>query len=236
MNLLNLEQRKMWNVKHKTLTGMLARPDQHLEAVALFLEQHRWLYASGAESSGQRTYEDEILSGLTEQAFRTYPVHTTASRNSIAWHLWHAARIEDITMNILVAGREQVLHSGGFAEKLNTRASHSGNGMNEAEIAELSADLSFEALKDYRLTVAARTRSLISGLSAAELKAKVDASRLRQVSEQEAVKASEQWLLDYWGGKTAAGLVLMPATRHNFLHLNKAMKAKLKLQKQPVSP
>lgn len=233
---MNLEQRKMWNVKHKALTEMLARPDQHPGAVELFLEQHRWLYASEAESSGQTTYEDENLRGLTEQTFRTYPVHTTASRNSIAWHLWHAARIEDITMNILVAGREQVLHSGGFAERLNMRFIHSGNGMDEAEIAELSTNLSFEALKNYRLAVAGRTRSIISGLGAAELKAKVDASRLRQVSDQEAVKASEQWLLDYWGGKTAAGLVLMPATRHNFLHLNKATKAKLKLQKQPVSP
>ncbi|WP_342564158.1 DinB family protein [Paenibacillus sp. FSL R7-0345] len=222
-------------MNHKALTEMLTRADQHSEAVALFLDQHRWLYASEAEASGQPTYEDNIVCGLTVQTFRAYPVQTSGSRNSIAWHLWHAARIEDITMNILVSGREQVLHSEGHAEKLHTRFIHSGNGMDEAEMAELSAALSFEALRVYRLAVAGRTRSIISGLSAAELKAKVTVSRLRQVSDQGAVKASEQWLLDYWGGKTAAGLILMPATRHNFLHLNKTMQVKQKLQKQPVS-
>ena len=37
--------------------------------------------------------------------------------------------------------------------------------------------------------------------------------------------------MDYWGGKTFAGQLLMPATRHNFVHLNKAMRVKQKLQK-----
>ncbi|WP_042201501.1 DinB family protein [Paenibacillus camerounensis] len=230
---MNLEQRKVWNENHKALTGLLGRPDKQSEAADLFLEQHRWLYASG-EAGGLATYEDVIMNTLGEQTFRAYPVRTSASRNSIAWHLWHAARIEDITMNVLISGREQILHSGGFADKLNTRFIHSGNGMDESEIAELSSVLSFEALPDYRLAVAQRTRSIIAGLSAAELRTKVSARRLNQVKEQEAVKATEQWLLDYWGGKTAAGLVLMPATRHNFLHLNKSMQVKLKLQKQPT--
>jgi hypothetical protein len=36
--------------------------------------------------------------------------------------------------------------------------------------------------------------------------------------------------LDYWGGHPAANLLLMPATRHSFVHLNeiKRMLPKLK--------
>jgi hypothetical protein len=33
-------------------------------------------------------------------------------------------------------------------------------------------------------------------------------------------------ILDYWGKRTKAGLLLMPATRHNFLHLNEAQRLK----------
>lgn len=232
---MNLEQRKHWNANHKILTGILSRPEEYPNAIALFLEQHRWLYASGREPSVQPTYEDAILSGLLEQTFRAYPVRTSVTHNSIAWHLWHCARIEDVTMNVLISGQEQLLHSEDYASKLQTRFIHTGNGMDEGEIAELSSSISIDALSDYRLAVAERTRSIIPALSPAELKDKVSPERIRQVSAQGAVKASEQWLLDYWGGKSLAGLVLMPATRHNFLHLNKAMHVKLKLQKSPAS-
>jgi hypothetical protein len=212
------------------LTGILSRPEEHSKAITLFLEQHRWLYASGRVSSGQPTYEDNILSGLLEQTFRAYPARTSVSKNSIAWHLWHCARIEDITMNVLISGQEQVLHSEGYAHKLQIRFLHTGNGMDEEEIAELSRSISIHALSEYRQAVAEQTRSIIPALTSSRLRDKVSPERIRQVSGQGAVKASEQWLLDYWAGKTLAGLVLMPATRHNFLHLNKAMHVKLKLQ------
>jgi hypothetical protein len=34
------------------------------------------------------------------------------------------------------------------------------------------------------------------------------------------------WLLDFWGKKTVAGILLMPITRHQILHLNDSMKLK----------
>jgi hypothetical protein len=37
-------------------------------------------------------------------------------------------------------------------------------------------------------------------------------------------------LLDYWGRRTIAGLLLMPATRHNIVHLNEAARIKQKRQ------
>ena len=33
-------------------------------------------------------------------------------------------------------------------------------------------------------------------------------------------------LIDYWGKRTIAGLLLMPATRHNLVHLNEALRLK----------
>ncbi|MNO08203.1 hypothetical protein D3C81_2307380 [compost metagenome] len=57
-------------------------------------------------------------------------------------------------------------------------------------------------------------------------------ARLQKLMEQGAVKQEESWLTDYWGKKTIAGLVLMPATRHNFVHLNKSIRIKQKYQKR----
>jgi hypothetical protein len=37
------------------------------------------------------------------------------------------------------------------------------------------------------------------------------------------------WLLDFWGKKTVAGILLMPVTRHQILHLNDSMKLKEKV-------
>ncbi|MGN7764554.1 DinB family protein [Paenibacillus sp. 22594] len=231
MSLLNLEARTIWSAKHKQLTGIITKPEEHTNAAALFLKLHAYLYASDGTNQGQATYEDELLKDLREQTLRSYPVHTVNSNNSIAWHIWHSARIEDITMNILIAGGEQVLHSGHFADKLKTPFIHSGNGMSEEDIAEFSETVHIEALLAYRQAVAARTRSIIAALQPGQFRSKPSPAQISRISGEGAVKESEQWLIDYWGSKTIAGLVLMPATRHNFVHLNKAMRIKLKLQK-----
>jgi hypothetical protein len=33
-------------------------------------------------------------------------------------------------------------------------------------------------------------------------------------------------ILNYWSSRSIAGLLLMPPTRHNFLHLNEALRIK----------
>lgn len=229
---MNQEQRNHWNGQHKKLSGIIERPEAHTEAVTIFLALHSALNASEGSGGEPVTYEDCLWDQLREQTFRSYPVETPGSRNSIAWHLWHSARIEDITMNLLVADSEQVLHSGQYARRLGIPYVHSGNGMSEQDIAALSGAIDLEALAAYRRAVAQRTRSVISALEPGQFAAKASAAQFSRVREQQAVLETEQWLFDYWAGKTTAGLVLMPATRHQLVHLNKAMRVKEKLQKQ----
>lgn len=229
---MNQKQRNHWNGQHKKLSGIIVRPEAHTEAVAIFLELHSALYASEDCGGEPSTYEDCLWNQLLEETLRSYPVETPDSRNSIAWHLWHSARIEDITMNLLVADSEQVLHSGQYALRLGIPYVHSGNGMSEPDIAALSRAINPEALAAYRRAVAERTRTIISALEPGQFTAKATAAQFSRVREQQAVLDTEQWLFDYWAGKTTAGLLLMPATRHPFVHLNKAMRVKEKLQKQ----
>ncbi|WP_218241002.1 hypothetical protein, partial [Pseudomonas sp. 2822-17] len=78
--------------------------------VQLFLTQHSLLHASSVGKMPQDTLADFLLNELDENIFRQYPVNSPDTKNSIAWHLWHITRIEDMTMNILVADKQQVLY------------------------------------------------------------------------------------------------------------------------------
>lgn len=228
---MDLSQRRKWNENHKKLTNIIMKPDEHEAAIELFLSQHRLLHSSNMSHSPLPTLEDELVKGLSEEAFRTYPVGAPDTKNSIAWHVWHITRIEDMTMNVLIKNDQQVLHSGHWNKKLNVNYLHSGNEMTESEIAELSSNIDMDELLEYRIEVGRKTREIVSGLTPSAFKQKVAAERIKALDEQGAVKKEASWLLDYWGNKTIAGLILMPATRHIFLHLNKSIRIKQRIQK-----
>ncbi|GGH27215.1 DinB family protein [Paenibacillus segetis] len=228
---MDIEQRKLWNENHKKLTSIIYKPTEHENAIELFLNQHALLYASKIENSQVMTLEDELLNNMTDETFRKYPVVSPDTRNSIVWQIWHISRIEDMTMNVLVGNQDQVFFSGDWVKKLNINCTHTGNEMTENEVAELSANIDINALLSYRLEVGRATRTIVKSLQPGQFKQKVESVRIEKLLDQGAVKKEATWLLDYWGKKDTGGLILMPATRHNFLHLNKSIRIKNKIQK-----
>jgi hypothetical protein len=103
------------------------------------------------------------------------------------------------------------------------------NSMEPAEVAALSAAINLPALLDYRRLVGRRTRGIVSQLGVQELKQKVDPARLDKMTAQGAVRVEAGGLLEYWAGLTIAGLLLMPPTRHAFIHWNEALRIKQKI-------
>ena len=59
-----------------------------------------------------------------------------------------------------------------------------------------------------------------------EFKDNVDPARLRELLHNGSVVKEAGDLLTYWDNLTKASLLLMPPTRHNFVHLNEALKVK----------
>jgi hypothetical protein len=215
--------RKYWNSQQQVLRQALEKPGSHAQAIRLFLDQHAMLHTAPVSESGLHSFEDEVWEGLDEQDFRTIP---PKGEHSIAWIFWHLTRIEDITMNRLVAGCPQIYDQAGWAERLGAPVCDTASAMDEAAVAALSRSLDMQALRDYRAAVGRATRHIVSQFQPGDFKKRVDPERIRQVQEDRGVAPEAGWLLEYWGGLTVAGLLLMPPTRHIFVHLNEAQKIK----------
>jgi hypothetical protein len=221
--------RKSWNQGQQALRSALSHPAEHQHALELFLNQHAALHARALTQPGVFYFDDELWQGLPDEAARLIPLK---GEHSIAWMIWHAARCEDITMSLLVAGEPQVLFQGDWLERMKIAARDTGNCMDQAEIAGLSASIDIGALRAYRSAVCQRTRQIVSQLGPGDLKRKVPGSRFQHVWDEGAVLAGAAWLVRYWSSLTVAGLLLMPPTRHNFVHLNEAMGIKPKALKR----
>jgi len=178
--------------------------------------------------TGLWSFEDEVLCDLGDDQLRTIP---RGGEHSIAWILFHLARCEDITMNMLVAGTPQLFRQDGWATKMNVEIIHSANKMDDGSVAKLSAEIDVKALKAYRIAVGRRTRQVVKKLKAEEYQKSVDPLRIQNVMGEGAVSKDAMEIINYWASRTIAGLLLMPPTRHCFLHLNEALKIKKKLQK-----
>jgi hypothetical protein len=146
--------------------------------------------------------------------------------HSIAWIIWHLARIEDITMNLLVAGRPQILYQDDWLDRIKTTIQHAGNVMDEESVANFRAAVDLGApdgLSSARWPTDARdSRGTLPGRVGTE----GWPSRLQLVRAEGAVVEAASEIIDYWSRRTIAGLLLMPPTRHNFLHINEARRVK----------
>lgn len=215
--------------KHKELGKLLRKGNSFNEAVQLFLELHASLHLS--EVSGTQPNEvDALLGDLAPEEAAAMP---EKDGETICWALWHMARIEDITMNELVAEERQVF-TEAVRKKINSPVSDTGNALTQEEIRTFSASVCLPALIAYRNNVGLRTRQIASSLSPGDMKRPVSKSRLAAggVTPQ----PDSVWLLDYWGGKDVAGLLLMPPTRHLMLHLNDCCRWKVMLRKRYTHP
>lgn len=218
-------RRKQWNEGQQKLQNALKRSAQQTETVDLFLSQHAALHDHAVSASGTAySFSEALWDGLSEPAARRIP---KGMEHSIAWIVWHLARIEDMTMNVLLAGAEQVFNPQWQA-RMGGTVRDTGSSMDAEQIARMSGSIELAALREYRCAVGRSTQTAVKQMDTARLAQKVDAARIERLRAAGDVLPEAGWLLAYWGSRTIAGLLLMPPTRHNFVHLNEAMKIKHK--------
>jgi hypothetical protein len=211
------------------LRPMLEQPKPPPEWQPRFLAQHACLHAAAITQDetppAACSLEDELFAGLAEESARYMP---RGKPHSIVWCLWHMARIEDMTLNLLVAGTPQVFVQGGWQERLNTPFADTGNAMSTEQVTRLSQRVDIPTLRAYRAAVGTRTRQVVRSLQPADLPRKVDPAAIQLLFDQEAVLPEAAGLAEYWSRRTLAGLLLMPASRHLLVHLKEALEIKQK--------
>jgi hypothetical protein len=101
--------------------------------------------------------------------------------NSIAWNLWHIARVEDFSLNRFVADGVQVLDDEQWLPRLRISSRHQGTGQPAEEAANTTRDIDLDALRAYMLAVESRTRRIVAAVEASELAETIQPDRLRLV-------------------------------------------------------
>ncbi len=219
--------RKQCLAQQTELRSLMENPAEAERAIQLFLRQHAMLHSQKMAQTETWSFEDEALDGLTAAQIQHIP---PGCEHSIAWLIWHMARCEDITMNLLVAGTPQILFVQDWYARMGAAARDTGNAMDPAAMAEFSRTIQVEALRGYRIAVGRRTRAIVQQLQPEALKRKVDSARIQQVMDEGAVLEAARGIADYWSKRDVAGLLLMPASRHNLTHLGEALELKRKVK------
>jgi hypothetical protein len=217
-----------WNSKQKRLKETIKKTDHFSEAKELYLQMHRSVHFT--EVSPSQGILDDVWDGLDKEDFSIIRKGHAAT---IAWNIWHITRIEDITVNILVNNSKPVLDSA-WLQRLNTQVTDTGNAMTDEEIVSFSQKLNIAELKDYRNAVGKQTQSILKQLTVEDMKRKFTRECLDRIVEEGGVLKHPDsiWLIDFWGKKDVAGIILMPVTRHQIVHLNECIKIKNTIKKQ----
>jgi hypothetical protein len=211
---MNESRPHAWNVQHALIRRILMKERNYRKALPHLLKHHAAVHS--AKLGARWSYQDEILGPLTEAQFRFVPTNG----QSVLWKLWHITRIEDLTVNLLLAGAQQSILNGNWLKRLGIRYTDAGNGMPQADVARMSRNMNIKALLAYRLAVGKRTQSILHRLNTEGLWDKPAAERMARIVKEKGVRKNSAWLLKFWGGNPCANLLLMPAARHPFVHLN----------------
>lgn len=211
--------RKELNPLQKALRETLKGSGDRTQAIPMFLELHGILHSARVAPEAPWSYEDLLFDGLAEELFREIP---EGGEHSLIWIIWHLSRIEDITMNLLVAGQEQVFERESWQARMKAPFKHTGNGTGLEAAKALSAAVDVTALRDYRHAVGHATRKVVMDLTPADFTREVEPAHLQRIKDEDAVIEAGYGVIDYWGRRDVAGLLLMPPTRHTISHWNEA--------------
>ncbi|MCL2254779.1 MAG: phage head-tail adapter protein [Lachnospiraceae bacterium] len=166
---------------------------------------------------------DDIFDTITPDDFCQMPIKTD---KTIAYYFYHLNRIEDITSNMLILGKEQLFFTEGFNKNLNAPIITTGNELPRDELIGFSKALDINKLREYVETVMTNTNEIIKNINFEISKTKVSAERKAEVIKSNSVSTDENafWLIDYWCEKTYAGLMLMPFSRHQMMHIDACLR------------
>jgi hypothetical protein len=126
-----------------------------MDLAQYFVTRHGQIHAAG----------EALLDSRTDEQIRSRP---EGDQGSVAWRLWHAARVEDADFARLVKS-EQLIAEQAWLERLNVTEDDAGKGLKETEAADLSSRIDLGGLRAYWEAVGKRTLDIVPELSPDDL-------------------------------------------------------------------
>jgi hypothetical protein len=214
-----------WSKKQNSLKVLLSKEQTFSDGIKLLLEMHGLLHDKKVCNNNVETFYNNLWENLNEETCKIISNKET----SILWNIWHITRIEDIVSNDIIGNKDEILNTE-MQIKLNIKTKDTGNAMNYEEIDFFDKNINIKALKDYRIKVGKQTQKTIKSLKYSDMKRTVEKRQLEKIMENGGILENEKskWLLDFWGRKNILGLIMMPITRHQTVHLNDCFNIKEK--------
>jgi hypothetical protein len=214
-----------WSNKQNSLKILLLKEQTFDDGIKLLLEMHSLLHDKKIGIDNRETFYNNLWENLNEETCRIISNKET----SILWNIWHITRIEDIVVNDIIGNKDEILDNE-IQVKLNIKIKDTGNAMDYKGIEYLNKNINIKALNNYRLKVGKQTQKIIKNIEYSDMKRKVEKKQLDKIMENGGILENEKskWLLDFWGRKNILGLIMMPITRHQTVHLNDCFKIKEK--------
>jgi len=219
---------KGWNEKQKKLNILLPNQKTFEKGIFLLLEMHSLLHDKKVYKINTKTFYDNLWENMKDDTCRIISNKET----SILWNIWHITRIEDIISNIIIENKETIFNKE-IQTKLNIKIKDTGNAMTYSEIESFNKNINIKELKEYRIKVGKSTQKIIKTIEFSDIKRKAEKEQLEKIKQNGGVIDNPEsiWLLDFWGKKNILGLIMMPITRHQIVHLNDCFKIKQKYKK-----
>lgn len=172
---------------------------------------------------------DYIFETCSSDDFCRMPL---AKDKTIAYYIYHLMRIEDIVSNTLIAGKEQVFLIKKYDERLCSPIITTGNEISRDKLIEFSKKLDINQLKNYATDVLFNTNNIVKNMDFENSKTKISEEKRADLLRLNSVSMDENafWLIDYWCNKTHTGLLLMPFSRHQMLHLDGCLRIMHKIK------
>ncbi|MCA1839518.1 MAG: DinB family protein [Actinomycetota bacterium] len=141
--------------------------------------------------------------------------------NSIAWLVWHMARLEDAAVNGAIRQKTQIFYRDTWGPRIGTRQTTQGNNFGDEEMEEF-AHLDAGELLAYWQAVTEETIEWLKDLTAEQLSTKVDIPKI--VAENPAVlEGVDDGFIKYFTGKDVGYLLRWPVILHGHLHLGEML-------------
>ena len=189
-----------------------------MDARELFLQQHAAMH-SAAVGGSKASAAERTFGGLTEAQMRVRP---REDLNSLAWLMWHIARVEDIFVNLVLSGRSQ-LCDDQWRKRLRIARRDFGIGMTSLEVSELTEQVDIGALREYRDAVGRRTRDVIGAFRPEDWQGDITATALERAAAEGAFPAHRaDMLVKGFADRPRAAVLSGIALHHSSAHMGEA--------------